>query len=80
MWQIILTRITQKVVRMRLRNYANGGEHYDLSYKLIGPCRWFFVRNTLQRFHSVNVNFSDSHKNYYIAYKYIFKSDKSSVT
>lgn len=62
---------------MHYRNYANGGEHYDLSHKLTGPLRRLFVRNALQTLYKVNVNFSDSHENYYIAYKYIFISDKS---
>ena len=53
-----------------LVNHAKGGEHYHLSLKLTGPRRWLSVRNALQRLHSINVNFSDSHKNYYTAYKY----------
>ena len=60
-----------------LENHANGGEHYHLSLKLTGPRTWLSVRNALQRLHNINVNFSDSHENYYTAYKYICKSDKS---
>ena len=80
MWQIVLTRVTQKlshILGMHYRNYANSGEHYDLSHKLTGPVRSLFVRNALQRLYSVNVNFWDSHENYYITYKHIFMSDKS---
>ena len=60
-----------------LENHANGGEHYHLSLKLTGPLRWLSVRNALQRLHNINVNFSDSHENYYTAYKYMCKSVES---
>ena len=58
-----------------LENHANGGEHYHLSLKLTN------VDGCLLEMYSkdctISVETSDSHENYYTAYKYICKSDKS---
>ena len=54
-----------------------GGEHYHVSVKLSGPRRWRAVRAFLANRHGINVNLSDSHHNYYSAYCYVTKQDKS---
>lgn len=58
-----------------LENHKNGGEHYHTSVKLTGPKRWLAVKHVLSSRYDIVVNFSESHDNYYSAFKYICKSD-----
>ena len=60
-----------------LGQHAQGGEHYHVSAKLRGPRRWKAVRDFFAYRHGINVNFSDNHHNYYSAYRYVTKQDKS---
>ena len=39
--------------------------------------RWDSVTNAFERLNTINLNFSDSQKSHYIAYKFLGKSDKS---
>jgi len=59
-----------------LEPHTDRGEHYHVSIKLSGAKRWLSVKNHLHQKHDVVVHFSDSHDNYYSAFKYISKSDK----
>jgi hypothetical protein len=58
-----------------LEYHKDGCEHYHASVKLDGPKRWLSVRNSLSTRCGAVVNFSESHDNYYSAYKYICKAD-----
>jgi len=51
------------------------GQHYHMCIKLSGPKRWNPVKKYLTEKHAITVNFSESHENYYTAYKYVCKSD-----
>ena len=53
------------------------GHHYHVCVRLSGPKRWNPVKNALIEKHGVVVNFSESHENYYSAYKYVCKTDKN---
>ena len=58
-----------------LESHANGGDHYHLALKLSGSKRWKSVKDHMQNIKGIVVNFSDTHQNYYTAFKYITKSD-----
>lgn len=60
-----------------LENHEKGGQHYHVALKLSGPKRWFSVKSFLTDRYGVVANFSESHDNYYAAFKYISKSDKN---
>ena len=51
------------------------GVHYHLCVKLSGPKRWKSLKDNMMKKHGVVLNFSDSHDNYYTAYKYVTKKD-----
>ena len=51
------------------------GVHYHLCVKLSGPKRWKSLKDNTMKKHGVVLNFSDSHDNYYTAYKYVTKKD-----
>ena len=58
-------------------NHKDGGEHYHMAIKLSGPKRWLSVKNKIYNNHGVSVHFSESHDNYYSAYKYLLKTDNN---
>lgn len=58
-----------------LEQHKNGGSHYHVALKLSGPKRWKSIKNRVFESHGIVINFSESHDNYYTAYKYICKSD-----
>jgi hypothetical protein len=51
------------------------GVHYHLCVKLKGPKCWKSLKDNMMKKHDVVLNFSDSHDNYYTAYKYVMKKD-----
>ena len=55
--------------------HKEGGSHYHMVVKLDRQKRWLSVRNYLDTKHSIKVNFSDKHANYYEAWKYVTKED-----
>ena len=58
-----------------LEHHQDGGEHYHMSVKLSGPKRWLSIKNQIFENHGAVLHFSESHDNYYTAYKYICKTD-----
>jgi len=54
---------------------VNNGVHYHMSVKLTGPKRWSGVKRLMTDRYGVVLHFSESHDNYYSAYRYITKSD-----
>ena len=68
-------KVTVEYWACALENHKNGGEHFHAAVKLSGPKRWLGVKNALNTSYKVVVNFSESHDNYYSAYKYICKTD-----
>ena len=58
-----------------LEDHKDGGKHFHTALKLSGPKRWLSAKNALNCKYNIVVNFSESHDNYYSAYKYICKSD-----
>ncbi len=58
-----------------LENHQDEGKHYHVAVKLSGPKRWLSVKNSLIKKHHIVVHFSESHDNYYSAFKYISKLD-----
>ena len=58
-----------------LESHQNGGDHYHVAIKLSASKRWKSAKEYLQKKSGIAVNFSDSHKNYYTAFRYISKSD-----
>lgn len=59
-----------------LEQHEDGGSHYHMAIKLNKPRRWKAIKDNIQKTHGAVLNFSESHHNYYSAYKYICKSDK----
>lgn len=53
--------------------HKDGGSHYHFACKLIKLKRWKMIKLLIRRKHSISVNFSDHHTNYYSAYKYVIK-------
>lgn len=53
------------------------GIHYHMAVKLSARRRWLKVRNYLDDKHSIKVNFSNRHYNYYSAWQYTTKEDTS---
>ena len=60
-----------------MEQHAQGGKYYHVSVKLSEPRRWEAVRDFLANRHGINVNFPDNHYNYYSAYHYVTKQNKS---
>ncbi|KAK3753753.1 hypothetical protein QZH41_005244 [Actinostola sp. cb2023] len=50
-----------------------------MALKLDKKCRWVSVRNFLDSHYNIKVNFSDSHTNYYSAYRYYVKEDSEAL-
>ena len=63
-----------------LEQHQDGGEHYHMSVKLSGTRRWKSVKDRVFESHGAVLHFSESHDNYYTAYKYVCKSDKNVFT
>ena len=59
--------------------HQDGGVHFHLALKLHRQKRWLRVRNSIARDHDINVNFSDSHANYFDAWEYTTKSDPTFI-
>ena len=59
--------------------HSSGGTHYHMALKLSHPRRWLRVRNYLDDNHSIQVNFSSVHSNYYSAWRYTTKEDPEYV-
>ncbi len=57
--------------------HQDGGLHYHVSVKLTGPKRWGGEKKHFSDEHGIVLNFFEAHDDYYSAYKYITKSDKS---
>lgn len=53
--------------------HADGGNHFHMALKLSVKKRWLAVRNYVKNNHGIDLNFSDSHDNYYTAYTYVVK-------
>ena len=53
--------------------------HYHMALKLGKKARWLQVRNYLDQNFGIQVNFSDNHSSYYIAYRYVTKDDKDAL-
>ena len=53
--------------------HSSGGTHYHMAVKLSHARRWLRVRNYLDDNHSIQVNFSSVHSNYYSAWRYTTK-------
>ena len=56
------------------RNF--NGKHYHMAVKLERLRRWKLVKNYLKDKHGIVVHFSNTHDNYYSAWKYVTKNDK----
>ena len=59
--------------------HSSGGTHYHMAVKLSHARRWLRVRNYLDDNHSIQVNFSSVHSNYYSAWRYTTKEDSEYV-
>ena len=59
--------------------HSSGGMHYHMVVKLSHPRRWFHVRNCLDDNHSIQVNFSAVHSNYYCACRSTIEEDRKYV-
>ena len=59
--------------------HSSGGTHYHMAVKLSHARRWLRVRNYLDDNHSIQVNFSSVHSNYYTAWRYTTKEDSEYV-
>ena len=55
--------------------HDDGNPHYHMALKLKLQRRWNVARKHILDNHDVNVNFSDTHSNYYDAYQYCVKQD-----
>ena len=58
-----------------LEDQKDGGKHFHTALKLSRTKRWLSAKNALNCKYNIVVNFSESHDNYYSAYKYICKSE-----
>ena len=50
-----------------------------MAIKLSKRARWIKVRNFLDEKYGIQVNFSDKHNTYYIAYRYVTKEDSDAL-
>ena len=53
--------------------------HYHMALKLDKRATWLSVRNHIEEYHDILVNFSANHNTYYSAYKYGTKEDRECV-
>ena len=51
--------------------HKNNGKHYHMAVKLERLRRWKLVKNYLKDKHGIVVHFSNTHDNYYSAWKYV---------
>ena len=58
---------------------STGGYHYHMCIKLNKNKRWMPVKQKMSQEHGVQLHFSSAHTNYYSAWKYTTKSDKSFI-
>ena len=56
--------------------HRDEGEHYHLAVKLERIRRLSAVKTLLQEKHGISVHFSNTHNNYYSAWKYVTKEDE----
>ena len=62
-------------VALRNTKVHRAGYRYHACVRLSGPKRLDPVKKRLHEMFGIQVNFSESHKNYYSAYKYVCKND-----
>ena len=60
-----------------IEEHESNGQHFRLALKLSKNKRWLPVKRKMKNNHNVVLHFSDSHVNYYTAWCYVTKSDKS---
>ena len=60
-------------------DHAVSGLHYHLAIKLDRVKRWLPIRNMIHQIYGVNVNFTESHDNYYGAWLYVTKQDENYI-
>ena len=60
-----------------LEEHELHGSHYHLAVKLSTNKRWLPIKQNMQEKHQVVLHFSAIHNNYYSAWRYVTKSDKS---
>ena len=60
-----------------IEEHESNGQHFHLALKLSKNKRWLPVKRKMKNNHNVVLHFSDSHVNYYTAWCYVTKSDKS---
>ena len=56
--------------------HKNNGKHCHMAVKLERLRRWKLVKNYLKDKHGIVVHFSNTHDNYYSAWKYVTKNDE----
>ena len=56
-------------------SHEDGGIHFHIAVKLDRQKRWLRIRNFIADQHGINVNFSDTHSNYFNAWEYVVKED-----
>ena len=56
--------------------HKNNGKHYHIAVKLERLRRWKLGKNYLKDKHGIVVHFSNTHDNYYSAWKYVTKNDE----
>ena len=59
----------------RENHSTNDSVHYHMAIKLTGPKRWGSAKRLMSETYGAVLHFSESHDNYYSAYRYITKSD-----
>ena len=57
--------------------HESNGQHFHFALKLSKNKRWIPVKRKMKNNHNVILYFSDRHVNYYTAWCYVTKSDKS---
>lgn len=55
--------------------HKGGGMHYNCCVELSGVKIWLSVKNNIAKKYNIVLNFSDTHKHYLYAYRYVCKSD-----
>ena len=56
--------------------HKHNGQHYHMAVKLERIRRWISAKQYLEDKHGIAVNFSNTHDNYYSAWKYVTKEDE----
>lgn len=59
--------------------HRDGGTHYHMAIKMDRCQRWLPIRDCIESSFGINVNFSNRHVNYFTAYAYVTKEDRSPV-